>query len=197
MADGGDEPRCPVCLVVQGSEEDTLEWTTQRCGHQIHTQCALGISLRGNVSCCLCRRHLVDDLSEMGVEDARERLEEEAEETRRRRALRRGLQRAKRADCPLRLRLAVLAYKRAQQQLAEAQAERSAQQAALTQVKREFAERLHRRCVSAGAPVDGVVFKMPTRSSERVMMRHAKLMGARRRVEHHAIVLDADGQLSV
>ena len=57
MDDANDDGYCPICLEAIDDSEVTV---LPRCGHKMHTSCALHSAWKGMVSCPVCRQLPID-----------------------------------------------------------------------------------------------------------------------------------------
>lgn len=162
--------QCPVCLETDRDSE--REWTSwDRCGHFIHTSCALQSALHGTVTCAICRDLLVEDQEE--VEERREAQQERVYAARRQESVRRALSmQASRQPPPL--RRAVSELRRAMQRLKDARSHRSRAQRELSQERRRMRARkgCSNFCIHLHARVD-----------DRVIVARCRWRSARCRVQ--------------
>ena len=128
-----DGAECPVCLSADGDESNWTKWP--KCGHWIHTTCALQSALHGNVTCAVCRDLIVDDATAEDVENARDELLQEAHARRRSLMLRKGIRWSSNEGCPLRVSQAVRQYRREQEGLRLSRSLRSRHRAAVAKLR--------------------------------------------------------------
>ena len=178
-ADAEPDHRCPVCLEWEGEEDDSAEWTTQRCGHRLHTACALHLALRGRTNCAICRSHLIEDLSPEEVDDLRAESEMEALRNTERRVLSRALRCARSAQCHPAVVRAVREYNTAKKRLSTLTKERADLRKAIQATRARFADAIRSDLARRDAKAAHFSIQMPSTIFHRVRTGERRVRFAR------------------